>query len=362
MTNVSTKIINHNSLFADSLENKEWEMYIAFRLFRYSREYTNDWWYRNVQYIEPWDFHDEYMIPIANFVPKWWDFRKTYIYLFNLFKEFNTEVQVAFNKESFDIYNMNAIPKYIGVSEELTDMLFVKNDWGSLFQNPAFFNLPDDFFKFVAIQNPFYSERAREYIENTTDNLIDLFKGGIISEKYNLLPYEKQLNIMLSRLSDFHELVWESCMIEGKHFKRYKNISFLFLMVIFWRLGYVTVTKETDSMDGFILNQKYVLIKGEPQFHTIITEKVKSLFESFFDIKWVILEKVFEDEYKQLRISKKDGKLHIVEWEIELIGNPKKLVELQREYPNSKIVYDVYCGQISKITIKKRDKISNSNG
>lgn len=337
-----------------SLQDDEWELHIALVLLSYMTGYIRKW--RKSRWIWIGLEKEELMI-FNRLIPKWWGIQKTYIYLFIFFWNENIKPKVVFHKDIFLKYNK--LSSDYDITNEYFDKFYNKGEVDQIFQNPYFFQLWPDILEFIEIENNFDTDENIEKIQSIVDSHIDDFVKGEISKRHKLLPYEQQRNKLFNKFSDYYSLIWNSFRIKESQLNQYKDISILYTMALLWKLDYIHIYDfhTLDDMPEFDEKGRYKNEKEDPNFHIYITEKARVLFEWLFEVKNLLLDKIFDEEYKKISIIRKWKDLHMLEWEKEVLGDEARFVELQKKYPHSEIKAKNYKGKVAKYEISEKIKL-----
>lgn len=357
MPTFSKAIDVYNYFFQDSLQDKEGELFILLALLQYTDGYFKKW--RKSLWLW-WLFgNKESLITFWRLTPPWWSLQKTYIYLFGLFRVLEIQPDFIFHKKEYLKYNREC--EY-DLNNPLFDRFYNKNETKLLFEEWYFWQMDDDILEFIEIKNNFDTTENIQNISRLIDQHIDAFMSDEISTTYQLISHRKQRNLIINKLSDFYSLVWSRFTIQQKQFIRYEKFSLLYMVVLLWRLWYIGINSfhGLDDMPEFDEEWKYKHEKDNLNFEISVRSKAMVLFEGLFSMKNLILDKIFDEEYKQLKIIKKWGALHMLEWEMEIMWDAMKFTELRKKYPHSEITATNYDGKTQKITVKEKIKLIKS--
>lgn len=345
----------YDYFFQDTLEDIEGSAYVYLRLLHYMYWYIKKWrlsvtfWFR----MEKQD-----VMTFNNLTPKWWSFTKTYLFLFYLFNQLKIQddVEVIFHKKSYLQFNHKENLDFI----ELLENELSKNKGKWFFSNFSNTEAWDGILEFIEIKNSFDTDENIKIIHWLLGELIDDFQNGDIPKNFNLLSIEKQRSTAINKISDYYNLVWDFFTIKESIFGKEK-ISTLFVVILLWNLWYIHI-RDFHSLDDepvFDEKGKYLHEKENLNFDIQVTTKAKELFEWLFEIKNIILNKIFDEEYKKISILRKGWKFHMIEWEKEINGDEALFVELQKKYPHSDIKAKNYKGKATKYEVKEKIKLNN---
>lgn len=367
-------LADYSLLLEDSLVNKEWELYIAMELFNHmdtclnpettksSHVYPYIKRIEDLSELESEHFLDN-TVHLREFLPRWWNLKKTYIYLFRLLKQLCIDVHVVFEREAHDefFFTENFDP----IDHDAFTKFFYHDDWDCMFKEEAFWDLSENMLQLVHIKKSFSSIENLTKTENFIYDRIDEFVGWDISKKYKLLPYEKQRGLIMNKFSDLYWNSWDAFTIKYEQIAEYRETAPVHMLVLLWKLWYIRLYNKTTDYKRWSIAKSgtlrdYSEDEANHRLQIIITDKAKSLLKEIFEVRDLVIDKIFSADYTQLRISRKHGKIHILEGKIELAGGSKRMVELLNEYPNADITFKNYNGKTDKIVILERTKMDTN--
>ncbi len=338
------------------IDEDEWKLYIQLMLLKYMRGYIRKWektiwlWWLDKK-IE--------LIPFMRLVPKWWTCQRTHTYLIDLFRFFGDDINIIFHKTELQKHNKWETYDY---ENPLFDRFYNQNETSIFFQDYYFSLMESEIFEFIEISNDFDREENIDTLFKFIGLRFEGFISEVLSKQYNLISHEAQRNIVLNKIVDFHNLVWWIFRIQEKHFHN-QDISLIYVMMLLWKLGYICIVDLYCASDESEFNDqwKYIWEKQGYQFDILITEKAYSLFEWLFEIKNLVINAIFDEEYKAITILKKDWKPYMFEWKREILWDDERFIDVVNKYPHSKIETDPYKWKINKYTVTEKIRLNPDN-
>jgi hypothetical protein len=80
-----------------------------------------------------------------------------------------------------------------------------------------------------------------------------------------------------------------------------------------------------------------------------------------WEVKNMILDKIFDEDYKRISITRKHWELHMMEWELEIEAGMTKFVDLQKQYPYGEISAVNHWGKAKKYKVKEKIKLDKED-
>ncbi len=370
LLNIKEEWITH--LFEDTIENEEWELFVLYSMLHYMCGFYEPW-KKNHWFWTPFNKR-ECTIPLDWITPKWWNYRKTYIYLFYLFKNLNIQgVDVSFSREEVEefceFFSKTSIKSKIESIDFKTDNFLLHkfiNEWETtlFFEEPLFLYIDQRLLEWCEIKNTFDSEENVEKILKLLDKKLEYFVLWVLEKKYWTLPFNKQKELLLDKFSKYHNFFWRSfnlseSYLDGK-WEDISSFTFIHFIVFLLRFKYITIseflaTEEKPIMDN---DWNYVRESELYSFRVYIKPKLENIIIWWVKLKGLILDKIFSDEYKQITIKKKKNwELSLLEWKLEFIWDDKKQVELKKKYPHSNVTSINYGWKTTKYKITDKIKL-----
>lgn len=433
-------------MFPDTIETLEWETYILFKLKMFlnycNRCSPSSYWYWNCpEWYDP-DMH----IPIPEFTPEGWSYRKTYIWLYAFFLELDFEVYTFFSKKSYEIEiheskskDLLNLLENIENSDDLIPLEKTKSSidfnfleegsWNPFYysestnntnseieQTPLdkFIDNPDEtslfnklnflefgfyedelFFKNIFILTPFIDERSNEYFYNEVYYYKKNFRDATISNKYWIISYEKQKTNFIQQYSSLYNLTWEYFFSakDNKHFINKFKLFYLFILSFSYE-WYIRIWLENHEIDDekqkqmleyefeiykdFLNNESFELDDGfftkdikfkkanwgifydRLDFYIKTNENLKNLINEVSKIINITIEKLFDEDYKSIKITKKSWVPDLLEWDMIFEGDEYRYVDLEKKYSHSSIKWEVHRWNTAVFKVKEKIKFQNN--
>jgi len=358
-----------DDIFEDTFENEEWELYLLLSLLNYMVWYFR-WKWKNTYWF--WNFlnkENDLMVPNM-LTPKWWSFRKTYIYLYFIFQKLDIEVETDFSLEDIEKF-VNILNKwdkkeikYETKNKTLDEFI---NKWNTtiFFKEPVFLFLEDKFYEWIEIKNNFNTDENIEKIVDLIDEKVADFINWDLSEKYWLYSFNKQKEILLNKLALVQNLYWNMFRINEEEFwDKWDNKSFSYLhfFAFLMRKEYITVSEIFSVEDTPIFDEKwdYLCENEKYSFTVLLKDKFITLLKWWVNLKETILDKIFDTDIKEISIKKKlNWELHLLEAKKEFIWDENKFVELRKKFPHSEINTKNYAWKTQKYEVIEKIKLEN---
>ncbi len=162
--------------------------------------------------------------------------------------------------------------------------------------------------------------------------------------------YKYDKKVIINTLSYIYSVLWDEFEINQQMFNKKQEISFMDFIISYNYVWFIEITEIWLSYEGNIT------------YWIKILSKLKDILDEIEEKRNLILDKIFDDKYNEIKIKKKNWELHLLEWEINIYWDDTKFVELKKQYPFSKIETEVHNKNtnkfkvIEKIKLKKDDK------
>ena len=355
-------------VFENTIENEEWELYLLFSLLYYMYGNSKKW-KKNYGFTNMFNEKKD-VISFKWITPKWWSYNTTYTYLFFIFKKLDIKVDTNYSKnnieEFFNTLNEKGDKKTIWVYEtdnHLVDRFLNKEETTLLFEEPLFFYLEGGFLEWCEIINDFGTEENIEKILELIDAKINNFVDWWLEKEYGVLSFNKQKELLLNNIAKLHNFYWTNFQIkESEFWEEWEGNKFTYIhfFVFLFRYEYIKIDKFSSVEEDPLLGNKWVYIweNEKYSFHIFIKPKLENLIKWWFKLKELILEKIFDEEYKQITIKKKKSwELHLLEWNLEFIWDDNKQVELKKRYPHSDITSKNYEWITNKYEVIEKTRL-----
>jgi len=360
-----------DDIFEDTFENEEWELYLLLAILNYMAWYFR-WKWKNSYWM--WSFLEkksDLMVPNM-LTPKWWSFRKTYIYLYSIFKKLEIEVETDFSLEDIEKY-VNILNKwdkknikYKTNNKGLDEFI---NKWNSkiFFKEPIFLFLEDKFYEWIEVKNNFDTDENIEKILKLIDEKIENFVSWELSKKYWLYSFNKQKEILLNKMAINQNILWNMFRVSEDSFwdEWNKNsFSYLHFFTFLLRQKYIKISELYSVDDTPIFDEKLDYLCENEKYSLMIylDKSFIDLLRWWINLKETILDKIFDKEVKNILIKKKKNwELHLLEAKMDFIWDENKFVDLKQKFPNSEIKTQNYKWQTHKYEVIEKTKLDNSD-
>lgn len=219
------------------------------------------------------------------------------------------------------------------------------------------------------IQEFFTNNKHLKYREEKLDKVYITIKKDISVENFWELFYEWYI-------TDFFESVYYSYYESKEHDKDKRVImnTLSYLYNVLWDTFEIDQNilnkKQQISFDKFITSYFYIWFldiewvtfkDNNPVFKIKILQKLWDILEEIENTRSLILDKLFDEAYKEIRIRKKNWEPHLLEGSLEFEWDENKFVELRKKYPNSEINTKNYKGKTQKYEIREKLWLDNSS-
>ena len=128
-------------------------------------------------------------------------------------------------------------------------------------------------------------------------------------------------------------------------FQKKQEISFMEFVICYSFLWFIEITGLSTVYEE---NTKY-WIRILPDF--------KKILDEIEEKRSLILDKVFDEKYNEIKIKKQKWEISFIEWQINIYWDDTKFVDLKKQYPFSKIETDIHKWKINKYSIKEKIKL-----
>ena len=225
-----------------------------------------------------------------------------------------------------------------------------------------------------------------ERLQVLIDELIHLFieQDGDMKD---LMPYKKQRNIVFQKILDAYEITAiDTFFLQEKTFDKFRGFSLTYSLAILWRLGYLEILDIQAVTEEWLQNiparyskeQGIILDIDEAEiprlrelyqnsrntnyiFQIRLTEKFKEVLKGFWEVRDIILDKIFDEEYKKISLTRKWWAFYMIEGEKEIEVGMIKFVDLQKQYPYGEITAVNHAGKSQKYMVKEKIKLDNES-
>ncbi len=220
----------------------------------------------------------------------------------------------------------------------------------TFFKKNLFLKLPDDVLSGISFYpKPKYETIVKEVMNTAVDEL-EYVNFYSYYKFWNFQEHSKRIYEIFENLYNLHGDEFE---ISQKPFMKYPGMRFTDTIILFYFAGFIKVT-SIGFGDTIIENDTRI---PKPYYHHFgiqITEKFKEMIEASIERKTLLMDSFLEDEYKRVSLSRKNGKPHLLERELDVLWDETKFTELRKKYPHSDIKAVNYNGKTMKYEIKEK--------
>ncbi len=360
-----------DEMFEETFENEEWELYLLFSLVYYMAwhfrwKWKSSYWFSSL-------FEEKRDVINPNWItPKWWTFRKTYTYLSIMFKKLDIKVDVDFSKEKIEDF-INILNKwkkrkfnYYKTENPYVDRFINKEETSIFFEEPLFLYLEDEFYEWIEIKNNFNTDENIEKILDLIDEKIIDFVDWTLEKNYWVYSFNRQKEILLNKLATFQNLYWNMFRISEDNFWEKwneKSFCYIYFFIFLFRSEHISISDifSVDEIPLFDEEWGYLCENEKYSFTVHLKTKLIDLIQSWTNLKEVILDKIFDEEYKQITVKKKNWQPHLLEWKLEVLWDENKFIELKKKFPTSDINTKNYKWKTQKYQITEKLYLDNKD-
>ena len=152
----------------------------------------------------------------------------------------------------------------------------------------------------------------------------------------------------MNTLSYLYNIIWDTFEIDEAIMSKKQKISFDEFIISYFYIWFIDI--------------EWITFKdNNPVFKIKILPKLWNILEEIENTRAIILDKLFNEAYKEIRIRKKNWEPHLLEGSLEFEWYENKFVELRKKYPNSEINTKNYKGKTQKYEIREKLRLDNSS-
>ena len=165
---------------------------------------------------------------------------------------------------------------------------------------------------------------------------------------YERKEHKNEKRVIMNTLSYLYNIIWDTFEIDESLMSRKQKISFDNFIISYFYIWFIDIELVTFK-------------DNHPVFKIKILPKLWEVLEEIENTRSLILDKLFDEAYKEIRIRKKNWEPHLLEWNLEFEWDENKFVELRKKYPNSEINTKNYKGKTQKYEIREKLRLDNSS-
>lgn len=164
---------------------------------------------------------------------------------------------------------------------------------------------------------------------------------------YERKEHKNEKRVIMNTLSYLYNIIWDIFEVDGAIMSKKKKISFDEFIISYFYIWFIDIEWVTFK-------------NNNPVFKIKILPKLWDVLEEIENTRWLILDKLFDEAYKEIKIRKKNWEPHLLEGSLEFEWDENKFVELRKKYPNSEINTKNYKGKTQKYEIREKLRLDNS--
>lgn len=234
----------------------------------------------------------------------------------------------------------------LGIFSLVWDPKLEKEDIQEFFDNNKHLQLSEEELEKVYITlredisiEAFWEEFYEWYITDLCENSYYFY--------YERKEHKNEKRVIMNTLSYLYNIIWDTFEIDETIMSKKQKISFDDFIISYFYIWFIDI--------------EWVTFKdNKPVFTIKILPKLWDVLEEIESTRAVILDKLFDEAYKEIRIRKKNWEPHLLEGSLEFEWDENKFVELRKKYPNSEINTKNYKGKTQKYEIREKLMLDNS--
>lgn len=165
---------------------------------------------------------------------------------------------------------------------------------------------------------------------------------------YESNEHDKDKRVIMNTLSYLYNVLWDTFEIDQNILNKKQQISFDKFITSYFYIWFIEI--------------EWVTFKdNNPVFKIKVLPKLWDILEEIENTRAIILDKLFDEAYKEIRIRKKNWEPHLLEGSLEFEWDENKFVELRKKYPNSEINTKNYKWKTQKYEIREKLWLDNSS-
>jgi hypothetical protein len=165
---------------------------------------------------------------------------------------------------------------------------------------------------------------------------------------YERKEHKNEKRVIMNTLSYLYNIIWDTFEVDEAIMSKKQKISFDEFIISYFYIWFVDIEWVTFKDNNLVFKIK-------------ILPKLWDVLEELENTRSMILDKLFDEAYKEIRIRKKNWEPHLLEWNLEFEWDENKFVELRKKYPNSEINTKNYKGKTQKYEIREKLRLDNSS-
>ncbi|NVP18017.1 hypothetical protein HUU51_04840 [Candidatus Gracilibacteria bacterium] len=189
---------------------------------------------------------------------------------------------------------------------------------------------------------------VEDFWEVFYEGYITDFFESVYYSYYESKEHDKEKRVIMNTLSYLYNVLGDTFEIDESILNKKQKITFDKFITSYFYIGFLDIEGVTFK-------------DNSPLFKIKVLPKLGEVLEEIENTRSLILDKLFDEAYKEIRIRKKNGEPHLLEGSLEFEGDENKFVELRKKYPNSEINTKNYKGKTQKYEIREKLWLDNSS-
>ncbi len=169
------------------------------------------------------------------------------------------------------------------------------------------------------------------------------YNNDLIDCKYK---YDKK--VIINTLSYLYNVLWDEFEVKEEMFQKKWKINYSEFLISYYYVWFINVIWINYNKWDISLKIK-------------ILPELKIILDDIEEKRELIMDKVFDEKYKEIKLKKKNWIPYLLESNIDILWNDSKFVELKNKYPFSEIKVDVHNKKINKYQIKEKIKLKKDD-
>jgi len=226
-------------------------------------------------------------------------------------------------------------------------------DWdiGHFFESSEYIRLTEEDLLKISFSTKKWIDK-RIFWDKCYQSVMQWFFESTYYLYYESELYKNEKKLIINTLSYLYSIYWDEFEIEEGMFIRKGNVSFSKFITSFYYIWLIDVYSC-----GLWWGSGDVL----EIFWVRILPPLKDILDKIESQRELLMDKIFDEKYKEIKIKKKNNEPHILESIIEFPGDGIRDIDLRKQYPHSEIVSKNYNGKSQKYIVKEKTKLKNQN-
>lgn len=165
--------------------------------------------------------------------------------------------------------------------------------------------------------------------------------------------YKYDKKVIINTLSYLYSVLWDKFDINEDMFNKKQNISYIEFIISYYYVWFIDLFAisydKKENWENFIW------------YDIIILPKLKNILDEIEEKRTLILDKIFDEKYNEIKIKKQNWEVSFIEWEINIYWDDTKFIELKKQYPFSKIESENHNWKTTKFKVIEKIKLKKDN-